>query len=207
VRQIVSLPLFALLFTPKLLLSAAPQPAAFEAASIKTVVPGATGYEGTSRSKVEYTPNRLTMSNVGLNDCIQWAYETREDQISGGNDLGGERYDIRAKSAPPVAVSRLRIMLQDLLAKRFGLTVRREPRLLPVYELTVEKRGAKLPRVKADDEVSAHHSAESLPRVDNGNFVFAETSMAEFSQKLSMLRGVERPVLDYTGSRGFTTSR
>jgi len=140
VRQIVSLPLFALLFTPKLLLSAAPQPAAFEAASIKTVVPGATGYEGTSRSKVEYTPNRLTMSNVGLNDCIQWAYETREDQISGGNDLGGERYDIRAKSAPPVAVSRLRIMLQDLLAKRFGLTVRREPRLLPVYELTVEMR-------------------------------------------------------------------
>jgi uncharacterized protein (TIGR03435 family) len=188
-----------------LLLNAAPeaQPVSFEAASVKPAAPGITGYEGTSRSKVEYTSNRLTMSNVDLNDCVQWAYGIREDQISGGNDLGGERYEVLAKSAVPVPVSQLRIMLQNLLAKRFMLTVRRQRKLVPVYELTVSKRGAKLPAAKADDGASSSHAAESLPRVLDGSFVFSETSMAEFAQKLSMLQGVERPVLDRTGIEGF----
>jgi uncharacterized protein (TIGR03435 family) len=195
-RSLTVLPLVALL------LAAAP-PAAFEAASVRPAVAGASGYEGTSRSKVEYTSSRLTMSNVDLIDCVKWAYDAREDQISGGNGLGGERYEILAKSAAPVPVSQLRIMLQALLAERFKLKVRRETKLLPVYELTVARRGVKLPAAKAADEVSPHHSAESLPRVDDGSFVFSETSMAEFAQKLSMLHGVERPVLDRTGIQGF----
>jgi uncharacterized protein (TIGR03435 family) len=186
-------------------LAAAPEPRqlSFEAASVKPVAAGLTGYESTSRSRVEYTPSRLTMSNVDLNDCIQWAYGIREDQISGGNDLAGERYEVVAKSSTAVPVSQLRIMLQDLLAKRFMLTLRRERKLIPVYELMVTRRGAKLPAVKADDEGFPGHSAESLPRVAGGDFVFSETSMAEFAQKLSMLQGVERPVLDRTGITGF----
>jgi uncharacterized protein (TIGR03435 family) len=102
-----------------------------------------------------------------------------------------------------VPVSELRIMLQGLLAERFSLVLRRETKLQPVYELTVARRGAKLPAAKADTEVSAHHAAESLPRVTDGSFVFRETSIAEFAQKLSMLHGVERPVLDRTGIQGF----
>ena len=107
VRSLTLLPLLALL------LAAAP-PVAFEAASIRPAVAGASGYEGTSRSKVRYGSRRLTMSNVDLNDCIKWAYDAREDQISGGNGLGGERYEIVAKSAAPVPVSQFRIMPQDL---------------------------------------------------------------------------------------------
>ena len=192
------------LFLPiALRLSAASPPASFEAASIKPAAFGTSGYERTSRSRIEYTSNRLTLSNVDLNDCVQWAYGAREDQISGGSDLGGERYEIRATSATPVPVSQLRIMLQDLLARRFRLALRRETKTVPAYDLTVARRGPKLPQAKADDEVSPHHAAESLPRVDDGSFVFSETSMAEFAQKLSMLRGVERPVLDRTGIQGF----
>jgi uncharacterized protein (TIGR03435 family) len=134
------MPLIAFLFTA----AAQPQPAGFEAASIK---PSATtGYEGGSRSKVEYTPIRLSMSNVDLNDCIQWAYQARADQISGANDLSGDRYAIVATSASPVPVTILRIMLQALLSNRFQLTLRREAHLLPVYELTIARRGLKLPR-------------------------------------------------------------
>jgi len=191
------MPLIALLFTA----AQQPQPATFEAASIK---PSAmTPYEGGSRSKVEYTPIRLTMSKVDLNDCIQWAYAVREDQISGGNDLSGDRYDIIATSASPVPVAELRIMLQSLLASRFQLTLRREAHVLPVYELTIAGRGPKLPPPKSDDPVVSHHSAESLPRVSGGSFIFSETSIPEFAQKLSMLRGVERPVLDRTGIAGY----
>jgi uncharacterized protein (TIGR03435 family) len=192
-----SLTLFAMAV---LVLAAERVPVAFEAASIKHVVPG---YEGSSRSKVEYDATRVTMQNVDLNNCIEWAYGLREDQISGGNDLGGERYEIVARSSAAAPVSELRIMLQDLLTKRFGLVVRRETKELPVYELVVGKRGAKLPAPKADDGATVHHASESLPRVEDGSFVFAETSMGEFAQKLAMLRGVERPVLDRTGIQGF----
>src|SRR5580698_7493372 len=94
--SMVLLPLIAFLFTA----ASQSQPVAFEAASIK---PSATtAYEGGSRSKVEYTPIRLTMTNVNLNDCIQWAYSVREDQISGANGLSRDRYDVIATSASPV---------------------------------------------------------------------------------------------------------
>jgi uncharacterized protein (TIGR03435 family) len=178
-----------------------PQPVTFEAASIKPS--STTVYEGGLRSKVEYTPIRLTMSNVDLSDCITWAYQVKEDQISGGSEISGDRYDIIATSASPVPVTDLRIMLQTLLASRFQLTLHRETQLLPVYELTVAKRGPKLPPPKSDDQLVSHHSTESLPRVDNGSFVFSDTSLPEFAQKLSLLRGVERPVLDRTGISGY----
>jgi len=190
------LPLIAFLFT-----APPPQPAAFEAASIKPAA--MTPYEGGSRSKVEYTPTRLAMSNVDLNDCIQWAYAVRADQISGANSLSEDRYDVIATSASPVPVAELRIMLQALLASRFQLTLRRDTQLLPVYELTIARRGLSLPPPKPVDQVVSHHAAESLPRVDNGSFVFSETSIPEFAQKLSLLRGVERPVIDRTGIAGY----
>jgi uncharacterized protein (TIGR03435 family) len=143
------------------------------------------------------------MLNVELIDCIEWAYDVREDQISGGNGMGGERYEIFAKSATPGSMGELRIMLQDLLAKRFNVVLSRETKLQPVYELTLSRRGARLPAPTADTEVPAHHDAESLPRVSEESFVFTETSIAKFAQKLSMLHGVERPVLDRTGIQGF----
>ncbi len=179
------------------------QSLSFEAASIKRFVPGMSGYESSGRSKIEYAPSRLSMVNVDLNDCIEWAYGVREDQISGGNNLGGERYEILAKATTGTPVGQLKIMLQNMLAERFKLKLRREQKLQPVYELTVAKRGPRLPAPKPDEDSSAHHSVESLPRVSDGSFVFSETSMAEFAQKLSMLQGVERPVLDRTGIARF----
>jgi uncharacterized protein (TIGR03435 family) len=65
--------------------------------------------------------------------------------------------------------------------------------------LVTSKGGPKLPPPKAG---TVTHSAESLPRVENGSFVFVDTTMAEFAAKLSLLRGVERPVVDHTGIAG-----
>ena len=84
------------------------------------------------------------MTNVAFSDCVQWAYGVAFYQISDAHP-GGDRYDIRAKTGSPVAVSQLRMMLQDLLATRFKLVLHRESRMLPVYELSVAKSGSKLP--------------------------------------------------------------
>jgi uncharacterized protein (TIGR03435 family) len=180
---------------------------AFEVASIRPSAVWSAGGEGRGRSRVEYSPNSITLRNVDLSDCVQWAYSAKFYQMAGPGTPSGEygwqsslgRYDISAKSAGAVPVSQLKVMLQDLLAKRFQLTFHRETRMLPVYELVVAKGGSKLPAPKPD---SPAHANENLPRVQDGSFVFQGTTIAEFAEKLSMLRGIEQPVVDHTGIEG-----
>jgi uncharacterized protein (TIGR03435 family) len=181
---------------------AGPHATAFEVASIRPNSVWKAGGEGNSRSKIEFTPDRLTMRNVDLSECIQWAYGVQFYRISGLNSLKPERYDIFAKAEGPVPVSQLEAMLQDLLAKRFDLTLHRETKMLGVYALVSAKGGPKLPTPKADDALLAAHSSESLPHVEDGNFVFHDTSMPEFAEKLSQLRDIDRPVVDRTGIKG-----
>jgi uncharacterized protein (TIGR03435 family) len=142
------------------------------------------------------------MRNVDLGECVQWAYGVGFYQISGPSRLDDERYDILAKASAPVPLNQLKFMLQDLLAERFKLSLRREMKVLPVYELAVAKHGPKLPPPKAAGDLSAGHTMESLPRVQDGSFLFPDVSMAEFAGKLSLLRGIDRPVLDKTGIGG-----
>jgi uncharacterized protein (TIGR03435 family) len=176
--------------------------AAFEVASIRPNSVWKSGGEGNSRSKIEFTPDRLTMRNVDLSECIQWAYSVQFYRISGLNSLMPSRYDIFAKAEGPVAVSQLEAMLQDLLAKRFNLMLHRETKMLGVYELVSAKAGPRLPAPKAGGALSAARSSESLPRVEDGNLVFRGTSMPEFAEMLSQLRDIDRPVVDRTGIKG-----
>jgi uncharacterized protein (TIGR03435 family) len=142
-------------------------PAAFEAASIKpAAIP--VEHEGGNRSRIEYSPNSLTMRNVALGDCVQWAYSIAPFQISGQN-LSSDSYDIFARAGAPVTVSQLKAMLQDLLANRFRLALHREQKMLPAYELVIAKGGPKLPAPNAGASI---HAAESLPRVQGDSFVF-----------------------------------
>ncbi len=142
------------------------------------------------------------MRNVDLSDCVQWAYGVKFFQIAATKALDTERYDILAKAAAPVPIDDLRRMLQSLLALRFKLSVHRDSKVLPVYELVVAKHGPKLPAAKATGDLTLD-AVESLPRVTDGSFVFRETSMAEFAEKLSLLRGIDRPVVDRTGIPGY----
>jgi uncharacterized protein (TIGR03435 family) len=182
---------------------------AFDTASIK---PRAwkIGDEGRGRARIEYTPVSLTMWNVGLQECVQWAYGAKYYQLAGpsfhSNDgvftSNPALYDIVAKPGREVAVSQLRMMLQDLLAKRFKLALHRETKMLPVYELVVTKGGPKLPSPKPASDLPPSHAAETLPGVRGGDFVFQNTTIAEFAEKLGMLRTINQPVVDRTGISG-----
>ncbi len=170
----------------------------FDVASVKTSTFGQSGLEGSKRSRVDVTPKSVTLRNVTVGDCIQWAYNVKPYQIAGAS-LGDERYDIRAVVDSEVSTSQLRAMMQDLLAKRFQMALHRETKPMPVLELVIAKGGPKLPPPKPG---AVTHSAESLPRVENGGFVFADTTMAEFATQLGMLRTVDMPVVDRTGIAG-----
>jgi uncharacterized protein (TIGR03435 family) len=115
--------------------------------------------------------------------------------------LNAERYDIVARAEGSVQVHQLELMLQDLLAKRFNLKLHHEVKMIGIYELVPAKGGPKLPAPKVVD-ISPSRSSESLPRVNDGNFVFHDTSMPEFADELSQLREIDRPVVDHTGIKG-----
>ncbi len=173
---------------------------AFEVASVKpAAIP--VGPEGGNRSRIEHTPTTLTMLNVGLSDCVQWAYGVAFFQVSAAH-LSTDSYDILAKAGASVPVGQLRMMLQDLLAKRFKLALHRETKMFPVYELVVAKGGPHLPAANAGASRSPVHAAESLPHIQNDSFLFADVSMAEFAQMLTQLRGIDLPVVDRTGITG-----
>ena len=101
------------------------------------------------------------MWNVDLTDCVQWAYSVKFYQVSGPRFLRSERYDILAKTEGSVPVSHLRAMLQNALEKRFQLTLHRETKMLPVYDLVVAKGGPRLPAPKAAARVK-HFETPSI---------------------------------------------
>ena len=170
---------------------------AFDAASIKPAsIP--VGGEGRYRSRIEYSPESLTMLNVDLSRSVEWAYHVAGFQIAGPH-LPDDAYDILAKTSAPVPVGQLRLMLHDLLARRFKLAVHRETRMLSVYELAVAKGGAKLPAPKSGSPV---HGSESLPRVQNDSFLFQDVTIPEFAAILMQLHGIDLPVVDHTGISG-----
>jgi len=181
----------------------APRVLSFDAASVKTSTFGDSGLEGSKRSRIDVSPTHVTLRNATLGECLQWAWNVKEYQISAPDAirdaLDSQRYDLRAVVESESTVSQLRLLMQDLLTKRFQLAVHHETRPMPVLELTIAKGGPRLPRPHAE---TATHSAESLPRVENGGVIFANTTMAEFAAKLSLLRGVDLPVVDRTGIAG-----
>ncbi len=170
----------------------------FEVASIK---PTAVRTVEGGRWRIEYSADSVTMQSVSLGDCVKWAYRVEEYRISVPGSLERRSYDIRAKASGPVRASELRTIMQHLLEDRFKLSLHRESKMLPVYALTVAKGGPKLPAANPDD---GHHAVETLPQVlDRESFFFRDSSLPEFAAKLSMLRGMDRPVVDQTGIEGF----
>ncbi len=126
-------------------LYAAPQEAApaFEVASIKRDIGG---------EHINYRRPFPTLHVEGstLKDLVISAYQVHDFQVTGGPVwIDSDLYNIDAKAeAHPVAnqqfVTLQRRRLQTLLRDRFHLTIHRETKELPVYELTVAKGGPKL---------------------------------------------------------------
>ena len=175
--------------------------AVFDAASIRPAVAQHGGGEGSSRSQIEYAADSLTMENIDLSEMIQWAYGLQQYQVTGPNALHAARYDVRAKTADPVPLATLRLMLQDLLATRFRLQLHRERKTTAVYELVVAKGGPRLPKDKTDT-LPPGYPKENLPRVVDGGFVFTNVKLGDFAKQLTELRGIDLPVIDRTGIQG-----
>jgi len=174
---------------------------AFEVASIRPTAFKAAGGEGGTRSQIQAAPDGLVLGNINMDEMIEWAYNLQHGQLANPGFLRDHRFDIRARAGRPVSERTLRIMLQNLLVSRFNLAIHKEQKLTSVYELVTAKNGPTLPPNKAD-KLPASYSRETYPRVVDGDFVFTNTSMPEFAQQLTELRGIDLPVIDRTGIQG-----
>ncbi len=168
----------------------------FEVASVKPAKGAAGNVKEGPQEKIAVDPGSLTMRSVTLRTCIQWAYSVADYQISGPAWLALDRYDIQAKAGTPASPEQLRGMLRALLASRFGLTLHRETRDLPVYELVVGRNGAKLKPAAGDAD------SEMRPNTD-GELVYSHYTLPEFAGKMTGIPfRVDRIVIDKTGLAG-----
>ena len=80
---------------------------------------------------------------------ITWAWKVKNYQVLGAPVwISQERFEIQATTGRPSSVDEERLMVQRLLASRFGLKVHREDKETPVYALVVGKNGPKLATAK-----------------------------------------------------------
>lgn len=175
-----------ILLTPSMVFSqAATARPTFEVASVKPSTPGSSG------GGITPGPDGLTARNVTLLFCIRIAYDVQEYQVSGPGWLNNEQYDIAAKTAAPVGQDQLRLMLQTLLADRFGLVLHRETRPRNVFTLVVGKDGTKLNEATGQGDGAT---------ADVGHLAFKGASMSALARRLS--QQLHEPVSDMTGLKG-----
>jgi uncharacterized protein (TIGR03435 family) len=139
----------------------------------------------------------VRMANVTLGECILWAYDlVSAEQVSGPAWISERavRFDIVAKASSGTPSDQLRVMMQTLLAERFALKLRSEPRRMEHLELSVSKAGAKL-------EKSADRSPGSPFEYRRGWLAYSHITTHTLAVLLA--RQLKQIVLDKTSLPGF----
>jgi uncharacterized protein (TIGR03435 family) len=134
-----------------------------------------------------------------------WAYSVLYDV-----DAKVSEADLPAWKDPALQPAMLRSMLQAMLADRFKFMVHRENKVVPIYDLTVGKRGPKFKPYNGatlteiqQKHPGAHMLAGGVIAASGpnpGQQSFFGVTMSQLGTLLSNLAG--RPVLDKTGLKG-----
>jgi len=187
------------------------QSQAFEVASIKPSGPGSV--RGSDGGPGSDDPGRYTFNAASLEDLIQIAWDVRPFQISSPSSLERPNFDLVANVPPGTTKQLFRVMLQNLLAERFGLKVHTDSREFPAYELVVAKSGSKLKEAISGEprqDPGWPKLPPGLPNIAAGLSVvggFEVVRLRAQFEPLSVLAGFLRtpdnlPVVDKTGLTG-----
>jgi uncharacterized protein (TIGR03435 family) len=185
--------------------------AAFAVASIHE------NHSGDQDGFVRFENGRFSVTNLQVRWMIRWAYALRDYQVVGLPNWTETRYDIQATYTPPSAgADAIRVMVQRLLADRFALQTRHEPREMRVYQLVKAHDGRglgpKMTPSNIDCEAPAAQPSAPLepgqrpvPRctawVTYGMVHGFSRTMAQLSRYLDDVVGA--PVVDRTGLTGY----
>jgi uncharacterized protein (TIGR03435 family) len=183
----------------------------FEAASIK---PYKDSGGGGSRAAGEigggglhFTPGMVVSGPTGVTvrAIILLTYNIAEFQLSGGPAwLDSDRFALETKAAANADRDQLKLMLQTLLNRRFGLTFKRETKEMSIYALVMGKNGPgpNFHELKEGEPVPDAKMGGGIP------MLIYRGSMEDIARGLAGARGVDRalaldrPVRDKTGLPG-----
>jgi uncharacterized protein (TIGR03435 family) len=147
-------------------------------------------------------PNgHVSFRNVSPRKIIAAAYNLDESSVTGGPGwLDSDRLDLVARAAPASSQADRLTMLQALLAERFKLAVRHDPKTSWEYALTVSKDAAKLQAAAPGMPTAARIDGE--PR--QVHFRFRGISMQDLAELLPEFAPnyLNLPVVDKTGLQG-----
>jgi uncharacterized protein (TIGR03435 family) len=166
----------------------------FEVAAVKLVDPnsGAPGSNVMRGGPGTDDPERITFISVTMKRLLMAAYRVDENQISGPGWLDSQRYAIVAKVPAGSTREQLLVMLQNLLAERFHLTLHHEMRDFPAYELVIAKGGPKLKEADAAASPAqpppGRYYAES-PESGVARVTFNTVSISDLGNALGMPLG------------------
>jgi uncharacterized protein (TIGR03435 family) len=166
-------------------------PPRYEVASIK---PNA---DNDLSQAFQIEPNgTLAATGITLRRLMMTAYNVQGFRIAGGPGwVSSSRWDIQAKPNRAASPGQVRPMLRALLEERFRLHSHSEKRNMPVYELIVDSKGAKVAAAAAKDT-----GAEPVVRVKAGSIEMTNATSATFASQLSY--ALARPVIDKTNLSG-----
>lgn len=164
----------------------------FDAVSIKPSAPDAHG------GGFNLSPGHLNAKNQSLRDLVSFAWDLQAYQLSGGPSWAEtDRYEVIATFPASTTNHDRALMMQSMLADRFGLTIRHDSKEISGYALTAGRNGHKLHSpVAADPGMMLGRSRATGQRT----LTASSQSMANFASILSDLLG--RPVEDRTGIAG-----
>jgi uncharacterized protein (TIGR03435 family) len=149
----------------------------------------------------------VTLRNVSVRFLVEFAYNLNDSQLSGGPDwIDSQRYDVDMKQserqfsgliAPDANLQQQRrVMVQSLLADRFGLKLIEVANPTPTYSLVVAQDGPKIHLVKIAPESVVKFSILA----EKGRLTITGGSNDQLADVLSGQLGCQ--VIDRTGLSG-----
>jgi uncharacterized protein (TIGR03435 family) len=165
----------------------------FEVATVKPSKPDEPG------KMFRWDGARLSTVNTTLADLIKFSYGVQDKQILNGPAwLETDKFDLAGQPDIPGSPDdhQLKVMVQKLLADRFGLKFHRDTKELSAYVLSVGKNGPKMKKPDAD--------AGNIPGLwfrELGVLTITNATMVDFCG-LMQEAVLDRPVVDHTDLAG-----
>ncbi|HYL77462.1 MAG TPA: TIGR03435 family protein [Bryobacteraceae bacterium] len=166
--------------------------------------------------RVEFkSGGRLTAVGVNVSQLVNAAYGlTGSGRLRKGSGcplwIDSERFDLDAVAEEGTIPEhldnaqlreRMQPLLQRLLAKRLHLVIRREPKELPVYELTVAKSGAKLAEAPIS-EAECRTSSDCHRVLGDRMQGLRGTAVSMADLAFALETWSDRPIVDASGIPG-----
>lgn len=125
-----------------------------------------------NNASLSFHPDSFTANNITLKELLGYAYQIREDLISGlPGWADSSHFDISARVSDPdhsvldkLTRDQMKAMIRPILFDRFQLKVHTEIKTLPVYDLVLAKGGPKLQKSPTHPTIPT----TQLPRASTG---------------------------------------